>query len=271
MPHKSALTNILIRRFRFGPNIPNTVRVLNTKIHLVSGQTHILSLFRASRDLGTAPTNVLILENLFGSPKADRHVYERDDTGIHAEPLEGNCDMKSCNRIFYGLHRTLHANLAGPGLAELATRFTNNLKLELEANNRIGYEEWVEIEDLYGFIRDMIFRASTNALCGPHLLRLTPSFVADYWEFDSYSPKLFKDLPRWMISKAYEAKDKLHEGMKKWQGFARDGYYWKLEDERLWEELFGTKVMRDRRMMFRAVEGMSDNAIAAVDLGMVWA
>lgn len=156
-------------------------------------------------------------------------------------------------------------------MAELATRFTSNLKLELEANKSIGYEEWVEIEDLYSFIRDMIFRASTNALCGPHLLRLTPSFVADFWEFDSYSPKLFKDFPRWMIPKAYEVRDKLHKGMKKWHGFARDGYDWKLEDEGLWEEFFGAKVMRDRQMMFRAVEGMSDDAIAAVDLGMIWA
>jgi hypothetical protein len=253
--------------------VPVSFRVLNRKIHLISGRDSTLALFKNSRDTTTAPSTILVLENLFGSPRSKSYIYEQDDTGILAEPLPGSRPLATHNRIYYGTHKTLHANLAGPALAHLAEDFMKNLSTEIEQDKSVGFDEWVEILDLYSFIRDKVFRASTSALCGPHIFRLNPTLTADFWKFDSYAPKVFKTLPRWMIPEAYEVRDSLHSQVKKWHKFANEHVDVNSKEvaDLQYEEYFGAKIMRDRQQLFRGIDDFGEDAAAAGDLGMLWA
>jgi hypothetical protein len=140
-------------RKRFGKHVPVSFRILNRKLHLISGRDSTLALFKNSRDTTTAPSTVIIIENLFGSPPSKRYIYEQDDTGVLAEPLPGSHPLATHNRIYYGTHRTLHANLAGPALAHLAEDFMKNLSTEIEEDKSVGFDEWVDIPDFYSFIR----------------------------------------------------------------------------------------------------------------------
>jgi hypothetical protein len=232
-----------------------------------------MSLFKNSRDVSTAPSTVLVMENLFGSPASVRHIFREDDTGINVEPLPGSRPLAPHNRIYFGIHKTLHTNLAGPGLADLATRFVANLVTEIEKDESIAFGTWTEIPDLYAFVQKKIFRASTSALCGPYLFNLNPTFTEDFWEFDAAAPTLFKAIPRWMAPRAYRVRDRLHTSVKKWHAFAIEKFDWTNEnlEEVIWEENFGAKLMRERQKISKLIDGFNENAMAANDLGLIWA
>jgi len=83
---------------------------------------------------------------------------------------------------------------------------------------------------------------------------------------------MFKSLPRWLIPKAYRIRDKMKQAMQKWHDFARESYDWedpKAEKEE-WDEFYGARLMRERAKMFDSIDGFTDEAHAAIDLGMLW-
>lgn len=136
----------------------------------------------------------------------------------------------------------------------------------------IGYDEWVELPDIYALIQATVFKASTIALCGPHLFTLNPTFTEQFWEFDHHITKLFKQVPRWLTPKSYEIRDKYRSSVKKWLDYAYDhadpndnGF---VSTE--WEEYFGARVMRDRNKDLGGVDGMTREARAGDDAAMIW-
>ncbi|KAF8855617.1 cytochrome P450 [Acephala macrosclerotiorum] len=254
----------------YGPNVPVRIRILNRKIHFISGSESVLTLFRSSRNLTTVPAAILVLEGAFGSPASARPTYERDNTGIFKEPLPGSNNLEPHNRIFHNSHKGLHKNLQGNALIDLADRFLKNLEAELSSLS-IGYE-WTDVPDLYRIIKETVFKASTEAICGPHLFRLNSDFVADFWEFDTQLPQLFKSLPRWLIPKSFRNRDNLTACIMRWHKFAREHIDPSDPDLEYveWEEYFGARVMRERQKELSQIDGFTDKALAATDLGMIW-
>lgn len=156
-------------------------------------------------------------------------------------------------------------------MTELATRFMTCLEAELSALD-IKHEEWTNIPDFYNVVKQTVFKASTTAMCGPNLFSLNPGFTNDFWEFDTHIGKLFKNLPRWMIPKSFQVRDKLKASIAKWHAYAEEKF--DKEDEALenleWEELYGAKLMRARHDDFTGIDGFNEDAYAAMDLGMIW-
>jgi hypothetical protein len=250
---------------------PVRFRVIDMKIHFISGAENLLAIFRGSRDLTTTPSSILVLENAFGSPASVNHIMTKDKTGVSPQPLKGVEPIEPHNRIFHIMHKNLHTHLNGKGLAALGEKFTFYLQEEM-SNLNIGKDEWTEIPDLYRMVQMIVFTASTKALCGPHLFDLNPDFSSDFWEFDSHVPNLFRILPRWMIPAAYRVRDKLKVSIGKWHVFAEDHFDANLEaiKPQDWEEFYGTRLMRERQIDHRNIEGYTDEARAANDLGMIW-
>ena len=250
--------------------MPVRIRVLNQKLYYISGSQSSLALFRASRDTTTTKASTLIVENAFGSPPSVRPALQRDNTGLSTQPLEGSNPIDPQDRIFYLNHKTVHTYLSGNGLIDLASRFMTSLEGEL-LNLDIG-DEWIDVPDLYSIIQNSVFRASTTGFYGPHMLGLNPDLVADFWYFDTCLPGLFKNLPRWMIPKSFKIRDKLKNCFLKWQKHANQHYDWnnpevaKLE----WEEYFGAKIVREHQRNWGGVKGMTDEGMAASNLGFLW-
>lgn len=231
----------------------------------------MLALFKSSRDLTTVPASILVLEGAFGSPPSERHAYEYDNTGVNPKPLEGSNLLEPNNRIWHLQHAVFHSNLLGSGLSVIATHFMTNMEKELEALE-VGFDDWTDLPDLYSLVKGIVFRASTTALCGPKLFELNPDFSSDFWEFDTHVPNLFKNLPRWLIPSAFRCRDKLQASIMKWQAYANKNFDW--EDESIqkeaWEQNWGAKLMRDRYKIGQNADGLSERAIAASDLGLIW-
>jgi len=131
-------------------------------------------------------------------------------------------------------------------------------------------DEWTDITSIYYLVRDVVFKASTTAICGPYFFSLNPTIRKVFWDFDMHMPKLFKLLPRWMIPGSFRARDKVLFAIKKWHAFAKENC--DLDDEEVqkseWEPYFGSKLMRDRQREYGAI-GHDADALASQDLAMI--
>jgi hypothetical protein len=231
----------------------------------------MLRLFRTSRELSTGPASVAIMENVFGSPPETASILINDNTGCSVQPLEGSNPLPQDQRYFHLIHNTIHTNLMGAGLADLASRYLENLEKELDELSGES-EDWIEIPDLYALVQNAIFRASTIAICGPHLFELNPTFTDDFWEFDIKVGGLIKGLPRFLVPSSYRVRDRLIDEIMAWHRFAESHIDRKDEEleKKLWEPYYGSKLVRDRARELSQIKGYNDKARAANDLGLIW-
>ncbi|ESZ99173.1 hypothetical protein SBOR_0457 [Sclerotinia borealis F-4128] len=256
---------------RFGPHVPVRIRVGTQSYFFVSGPEYVLRLFRSSRELTTVPASTVILQRVFGTPPEATTVLLNDDTGTSAQPLPGSHSLPADQRYHQIIHQGMHDNLSGLRLAELASRFLANLDTELD-NLDMENKEWLEIPDLYSFIQNSIFNASTLALCGPHIFEIIPTLTEDFWNFDSQIGGPLKGVPRFINPGAYKIRDKLVKGIVEWHRSAEA--HIDRNDEELekksWEPYYGARLVRDRARDLSKVIGLGDEARAANDLGLIW-
>lgn len=245
---------------------------MNRKIHYISGADNLLATLKNSRDLTADPTVMFALENAFGSPASASHVFMRDQTGSLTQPLSNAEFIEPHNRIFHIMHKLPHKYLNGRSITVLAEQTKYWLHKEI-ADIQISEDEWAYIPDFYHMAKTKGFTAFVKALCGPHIFELNPDFASDFWEFDSCMPNLFRTLPRWMIPRAFRVRDKLLRSIVKWHAFAAGNFDTEQEarEPKDWEEFYGARIMRERHREHRNVDDYNDTAIAANDLGMLWA
>lgn len=239
---------------------------------LLKGQANISTLFKSSRDLSSEHWLVQVLVNAFGVEAADAPFYLSDDTGISSQPDPGSNNVVPEHRIFHLVYKSVHDGLSGARLAEMERQLVGNLNAQI-AEVSTGFEDWTDISDLYGsFLRSLSFRASIVSLCGSRIWDVVPTLEEDFWAFDGHLPTLFKEVPRWLAPESYNARDKMKENVKRWHIFAHDQYDVSMgaADERNWEEVFGSRLMRTRHEFFRKMP-LSKSTLAADDLGLIWA
>lgn len=239
---------------------------------LLKGPENISTLFKSSRYLSSERWLVQILVNTFGVTVADSSFYLADNTGINNQPEPHSNMISPEHRIFHLVYKSVHTGLSGVGLAEMERQLIKNLGEQMH-NLPIKYDEWTAIPDLYGgLIQRMAFEGAMVSLCGPHILEVNPNFHDDFWTFDNRLPSLTREVPRWLAPKAYKARDKMNQSMRRWQEFAHKNYDVTKanEDKREWEEFFGSRLMRTRHEFFGKMP-LSKETIAADDLGLIWA
>ncbi|KAL8686373.1 MAG: hypothetical protein Q9224_005465 [Gallowayella concinna] len=109
-------------------------------------------------------------------------------------------------------------------------------------------------------------------MCGSSILALHPSFVDDLWAYDSGIPDLVKGLPRWWASGSYSKRDHILRSIKSWHVHARENFdASQIGPDGDWDPVFGSRFMRERQDIFPQMDGMDDDAMAASDLGAIWA
>lgn len=160
--------------------------------------------------------------------------------------------------------------MSGSGLQRWAARFMLNFTSRL-ADMHVD-SEWVNMPDLFAFIRSPMFCAGVDSLCGPHLLCLSPAFAQDFWRFDHDVAFLLKGYPRWLSPRSWSARDKCIQAVKKWHTFASrhyEGLKGDLPDH--YEEYFGDVFMRARQEYHSKRSTITADDMASTDLGIIWA
>ena len=264
--------NFLNRRCRsvYGFSTPVRVRLGPVKLYLVAGAEQLATLFKASKCMSTKSGVLIALENIFGTPSDVIPFYSADDSGVNSVPSLGS-QVRPEHRLNFFQVRAAHKHLAGNGLMQMTERFLGVIGRRIE-DSQIR-DEWTELPDLYTFLQYEVFSAAIEALCGKYLLTQNPGFVDDFWEFDRSVPTLFKGLPRWLTPKPYKVRQRLLDAIKDWHRYAREhSDFTKTgpEDEE-WDPYWGSKLMRARQHYTNEMHFMNADALAAEDLGLIFA
>lgn len=193
---------------------------------------------------------------MFATPKEDMKVYESDDSGITHDP-HPQSSVKPEDRVFHLVHKATADNLAGAGLKISVQRFKNALMQHVEASPIT--EEWVEMVDLFDFVRPFISRSTIEAMCGPDFFRMFPEFFDDFWCFNVNMPKFLHGCPRWMMPKAWGARDRCIAVMKKWRN-----------DVQGKDNFDGNAMLSQRWAGFSKMQGLSEHGVACSDVGILW-
>ena len=129
----------------------------------------------------------------------------------------------------------------------------------------------IEMPDFADFVFKEVFTAATISLCGPYLISLNPDFVDNFAEYISCLPIYAKCYPHWLKPRAYAVRDMLLESYKRWHKHALDHSPLDRGNEVLWDEYWGSRLMKDRYTYASKMSGMSADSIAAEDLGLLFA
>ncbi|QGI70699.1 hypothetical protein CEK26_003033 [Fusarium fujikuroi] len=249
---------------KFG-KVPLRIFVGAEPMYFIPHGQPIIELFKASRHLTTKSLGVMMVRDAFGLPECDMPIYVDDDSKYgHVDPLK---------RFDFVHHRDLHALLTGGPLNSMTAKFVEVYSDMIEKDTSFSEGEWTEVDDLYEWLKNNLFRAAITALCGDKFLELSPTFIEDFWVFDYQLPDLFRRMPRWLVPKSYAARDKCLESMLRYHEYGNKLFDFTDEDGVIreeWTSEFGTKLMSARQKMFQSV-GMTPRGGAALDLGLMWA
>lgn len=259
-----------VDRERFGFSIPVRVRFGPFKAYFISSAEHFDVILKGARNLNSTPGLNLVLQTFFGLPKHVVPFYEADNSGISATPIPGT-DVPPHHRINHLRFSAAQKYLHGPHLEGMTKRFAENLG-KLIAEDEIIEESWTDLPSLTDLLQKTIFRAATVSLCGPHLMRLSPTFIDDSWKYIGDIPVLYKGLPRWLNPRAHRARDRCLAAITKWYLYAWEYTDQSSNDDSMaWEPYFGARIMRTRYQYARNMEATSDESRAAEDLAMIFA
>ena len=258
------------RRKRFGAK-PFTLSIAGETMYYIPHGEPIQAYFKNSRDLDSKALSLLGL-NQFGCPPDDMKRIGADNSGIHARPAAGYEHLDNKQRYFYTTHRDFHSLLMGKSLDAMTARFVRVLTGRMRAAQQVQGTEWTELPDFYVFLRNEMFQANMQALCGDRFFELNPDFTQVFWDLDGKMLDFLRRLPRWMAAKSHALRDQALAAVAKWHRVSNERFDWHDEDlvEAEWEPQFGAHLMRARQQMFGSI-GTSAASHAAMDLGMMWA
>ncbi len=201
----------------------------------------------------------IALQNMFDTPKQDMTFFRADKSGITHDP-HPQSPTKPTDRVFYLMHKATVDCLAGSHITIAAQKFQAALERRIDAVP--VRDEWVEMDDLFSFLRPLVSYSTVEAMCGANFLTTFPDFIDSFWNFNSRMPKLLQGWPRWMMPKAWQARDQCISTMKQWR---------KMSDKENFEENFDGNAMILRRWSyFSKMQGLSEDGVACSDLGILW-
>ncbi|KAI8271235.1 hypothetical protein K4K58_000113 [Colletotrichum sp. SAR11_239] len=253
-------------------DIPARVLLGGQRMYLIPHGEHIQTLFKSSRHLNAEYTTIIAFRDALGLPDKELQELYADQSGIDTTPAPGYEHMEAKHRIFFQIHKHVHAYFAGRSLEAITSKFIEKFRSRMLGENaEINLsDQWLEQPDLHDLVRTEIFHAATEAFCGDQIFRLCPNLCKEFWEFDEALPSLISGTPKFLNGKALAARAVLLKNIKTWHNFARENFDWNDTEavHAEWEPIYGARIMRERQKMFKNIETSEDGS-ASYDLGRV--
>ncbi|KAH6657279.1 cytochrome P450 [Truncatella angustata] len=255
-------------RSRFGQN-PVRLLVGSDILTFVPHGEMIQTLFKSREVNGKAMAIKSI--SAFGYKGEDLKLLDADNSGTLPSPNPGFEDWPPEKRFWFTNYRAMHGLLQGATLVDMLSKFIEKYTARVEGKG-VGFDEWTTIDDLFGMMKDDLFHAAMQALCGDHVFEVAPDMAENFWKFDSSLPTIFKKVPRWLAPSAHAARDRVLGDIKKYLDYADEHFDWNNEElvDCDWEPIYGAKLMRVRQQIFRKI-GQRKEAGPAAELGLIWA
>ncbi|XXH04103.1 Low molecular weight phosphotyrosine protein phosphatase [Hypoxylon texense] len=243
-----------------GAGVPVRISLPGFSSYVVSGPEAVTAFFKNTRDLSTTSRGVTIIQNAFGCPAHLAH---------HFKPRyspDGTPD-----EVEQAIHRGVQAGLSGPQLEILANRFQIALLNKIEASRQDIGNDWTEVPDLCDLVQKYVIESVIYTFFGPYMISLNPHIVEDFLEFNDYIRLLFMGMPRWLIPKAYKARQRMVDSIQRWQKHARENCDPVGLANVDWEPYYGSKFIRERQTLLTRRGILDETARAAENFANLWA
>ncbi|KAF2101498.1 cytochrome P450 [Rhizodiscina lignyota] len=239
-----------------------TLQLANQRAHILFAPAAVQALFRAP--LTRYQFNKKLLTTSLGLSEREAALFvglDDDtidpDTGLNAIQLQ---------------ERMNHEYLLKPErVNELTKEFIRVLKDTLDGELKNEGEE-VEL-DLYEWVRNRMFKASTDAFFGTNMMEMMgPQFEEDFYEFDRSFLTMFFGVPRLFAPNAFNVRDRLLDGLERWQKQMQEntnGVPADPDGDIDWEPNYGSRADRARQQYY-AKRGLSLRARGGMDLGFLF-
>ncbi|KUI58399.1 Cholesterol 7-alpha-monooxygenase [Cytospora mali] len=257
---------VLNRKNFFQSAHPVLVKILTQEFYVIRGPENVKALFKNSWMCTSIPFVKFALGYAFGLPAKALSLYDKDDSGGGHVPHPGS-NVEARNRIDYLVYQSLVRFLEGKGLSPFWNRFVDNITQQLHGlNDRIG-SDWEYHADLMKVVGDETTVSIINAFCGPHLLRLNPHFLQDYWDFDRNLQTYLQGtaleehrkripltssagIPWFLAPRADAARKRVLNAVKIWQQHARDHFNDSAISADGDDPFWGSSFFRERQEIF---------------------
>lgn len=205
----------------------------------------------------------MALQRILGLPGRIIDLANRDDSGVSRKPLPWS--NVPPGRRFNFMERQATKDFTRPAShAAFVEKFEANL-YEWVEKCAID-DDWINYPDLYLFIRTILFRATTDAFYGPHLLTTSSHLEEDIWKFDANVPFLAKGLPGIFNWPARRIRASCTKAFRRWRASLNE----KAEQLPEWNEKSGLKTTTLRKEVFEQFEEWDDTSSAASDLAVLF-
>lgn len=241
---------------------PVRLRVGPMGIYILFGEKNLKMIFKNSKVFTKEPSTKMIFKNS-GMPQKDRDVFARDTSGLGSTAL---IDIPEDQRIWKKTHDISHSHLASGRMVTILTQnFTDCFAEEL---NKVPKDS-TSIVPLYGFFKNVMFKASMVATVGPEIFRLNPDLTKTYWDFDEAFLLIAIGLPKFLYWKGHSARNRMLSAITRWIKSAHLNLDEKDKNSD-WEKNFGSAFVREE-MMAMAHVNISEEGQAASMMSMIWA
>ncbi|KAK4150898.1 cytochrome P450 [Chaetomidium leptoderma] len=253
-----------------GSLVPVRLSIIAGDIFLFQGPKTVAAVWREQQLGSPIFIYTFALQHVFGMPKRALAAYRADDSGSHRRP-HPESNVEPHNRVDFLTHQILFKAFGGSGLNKAFDRCAGILRRNLEGL-AIPEDEWIEMPDLWAFFQSQLGTAVLEGLYGPTLSLLSPGFLQDLWAFDRATPKLAKLMPKFLIPEAYRVRGRLLDSIRRWHDHARQHFdESSIDADGDADPYWGSQMVRSRQKILLEVDGQDYDAIAAADLGLIWA
>ena len=200
----------------------------------------------------------------FGNDKTEAMKYfgfgeGPDDTGI--TPLQ---QQENINHRYVLETKAVNA---------LTAEFTKVLAKQLKMDCGTGKDNEDRKEvDLFAWLQDRMFTASTTAFMGSRILEIYPTLRKDFFDFDRYMLTMFFGIPRLFSLTAYKVRANVLAGLSQWHNQMLkecDGSPADPAGDLDWEPVYGSRANRARQRYY-ASRGLAIKTRAGMDLGFLF-
>ncbi|CAG8951630.1 hypothetical protein HYFRA_00005430 [Hymenoscyphus fraxineus] len=249
---------------------PVRVKFLAQYFYVLRGRENVKALFKKSWTCTSIPFSKFALRYAFGLPAKALVLYDKDDSGFGHVPHSGS-KVEARNRIDYRIYESLVSFLEGKGRHPFWARFTDNITQQLhKLLEHVGIE-WTYHDDLMRVVGNETAVSIINALCGPYLMKLSPNFLQDFWDFDRNLQTYLQGIPWFLAPRAYAVRRRVLRAVQDWQQNARDHFNESDIGADGDDPFWGSSFFRKRQKMFLEMDGFDYTAIASEDFGAIWA
>lgn len=161
------------------------------------------------------------------------------------------------------------------GVNELTAEFAQSFKQKLDAEefgNVTGQAGGSQEVNIFGWLRERMFFASTRALMGEKLLEIYPDLERDFFIFDQALLGMFFGIPKIFIPKSHEARRNALNGILKFHQAMREQFQGDVADpdgDVKWEPNFGSRCNRARQLYYES-RNLDLESRAGFDLGFLF-